>query len=587
MNFALAFAQTLPLRPLRALAALYWYVTGRKMRARNRLRIAASQTFLAYRQWIWQVERLSHVAATAQETADTWQYKPSFSVVLSVPQGAGEREVTASILSLQQQYHAPLELIISTSNASLTHRVTCEDFPIRTVCKANDGDALAGAIQDARGDYIVPVQAGDRLSPAALFRYGEALQQERAAVLFGDEDAFNRAGGRSRPWFKPQWNAEMFLAQDYITSACTLDTARVKDALVTLSETVPPSFYALVLKLADASPSGVVHVPHIVTHRFPQASPVTSAGARMAALSDHLHDTGAELTAVEDGSIHVRWPLPVSLPKVSIIIPTRDRIDLLRPCVAGVLSATDHENLEVIIVDNGSTERQTLTYLDQIGQDPRVEVIRYPRAYNYSAINNLAAKQATGEYLCLLNNDTEIIQPDWLTELMRHAARPHVGAVGAKLLYPDGSIQHAGVVVGLGNAAGHAHRFLRRGKSGYFNRAHISHYVSAVTAACLVVEKRKYDAVGGLDEEGLAIAFNDVDLCLKLEAAGWKNVYTPHAILIHHESKSRGKDISPEHIDRYRRELAVLQKRWNTENIIDPLHHPNLDRAQENFTIGL
>ena len=587
MNFALAFAQTLPLRPLRALAALYWYVTGRKMRARNRLRIAASQTFLAYRQWIWQVERLSHVAATAQETADPWQYKPSFSVVLSVPQGAGEREVTASILSLQQQYHAPLELIIATSNASLTHRVTCEDFPIRTVCKANDGDALAGAIQDARGDYIVPVQAGDRLSPAALFRYGEALQRERAAVLFGDEDAFNRAGGRSRPWFKPQWNAEMFLAQDYITSACTLDTARVRDALVTLSETVAPSFYALVLKLADASPSGVVHVPHIVTHRFPQASPVTSAAARMAALSDHLHDTGAELTAVEDGSIHVRWPLPVSLPKVSIIIPTRDRIDLLHPCVAGVLSATDHENLEVIIVDNGSTERQTLTYLDQIGQDPRVEVIRYPRAYNYSAINNLAAKQATGEYLCLLNNDTEIIQPDWLTELMRHAARPHVGAVWAKLLYPDGSIQHAGVVVGLGNAAGHAHRFLRHGKSGYFNRAHISHYVSAVTAACLVVEKRKYDAVGGLDEEGLAIAFNDVDLCLKLEAAGWKNVYTPHAVLIHHESKSRGKDISPEHIDRYRRELAVLQKRWNTENIIDPLHHPNLDRAQENFTIGL
>ena len=214
-------------------------------------------------------------------------------------------------------------------------------------------------------------------------------------------------------------------------------------------------------------------------------------------------------------------------------------------------------------------------------------MLRYREPFNYSAINNFAARHARGSYLCLLNNDTEVVEPSWLTELMRYAVRSDVGAVGAKLLYEDGSIQHAGVVVGIGDAAGHPHRFLPAGRPGYFRMAHVPQFISAVTGACLVVEKSKFEAVGGLDEEKLAVAYNDVDLCLKLEAAGWRNVYVPHAVLLHHESKSRGNDMAPAQFGRYSRELTVLQERWKTKTYEDPLHNPNLDRYSETYVLRL
>jgi GT2 family glycosyltransferase len=275
------------------------------------------------------------------------------------------------------------------------------------------------------------------------------------------------------------------------------------------------------------------------------------------------------------------------LPLVSIIVPTKDKLELLQPCVEGVLEGTHYDNFELLIVDNGSVEADTAEYLRNIAKNAKVRILPFPAPYNFSAINNFAVRQARGRYVCLLNNDTEVAEPAWLTEMMRYAVRPEIGAVGAKLLYEDGSIQHAGVVIGIGEAAGHAHRHLPADRPGYFRQPHIAQFVSAVTAACLVVEKNKFLAVGGLDEEALAVAFNDVDLCLKLQAAGWRNVYVPHAILYHHESKSRGKDISSRNIDRYRRELRVLQERWGTPTYEDPVHNPNLDRSSETFLIGV
>jgi GT2 family glycosyltransferase len=285
--------------------------------------------------------------------------------------------------------------------------------------------------------------------------------------------------------------------------------------------------------------------------------------------------------------VKVEWPLPEDAPGVSIIIPTRDKVELLQPCVDSVLRSTHYPDFELIIIDNGSTEPKALEYLSKIGGRPDVRVIRYDHPYNYSAINNFAAGFASTPYLCLLNNDTEVIGPNWLTEMMRYAVRPDVGAVGAKLLYDDGSIQHAGVVVGICEAAGHAHRFTRSDEQGYFGQPHLAHAVSAVTAACLVVEKRKFEAVGGLDAENLAVAYNDVDLCLKLEQAGWRNMYVSHAVLLHHESKSRGQDNSPTNIGRYMRELAILQERWGTKRYADPRHNINLDRFSETFILRL
>jgi len=228
-----------------------------------------------------------------------------------------------------------------------------------------------------------------------------------------------------------------------------------------------------------------------------------------------------------------------------------------------------------------------MAFLSAARDDLGVKIIRDDRPYNYSQLNNLAAEKAVGDYLCLLNNDTEIIQPSWLREMIRQAIRPNIGAVGAKLLYDDMSIQHAGVVIGLCGSAGHVHRYLPNDNPGYFARAHVAHYVSAVTAACLVVKKGKFHEVGGLDEENLAIAFNDVDFCLKLEKRGWRNLYEPNAVLFHHESKSRGRDTSRQNIERYLRELHVLRERWGAIDYQDPLHHPHLDRSSETYLLGL
>jgi GT2 family glycosyltransferase len=304
-------------------------------------------------------------------------------------------------------------------------------------------------------------------------------------------------------------------------------------------------------------------------------------------VSKFVSRRGGSATVGPFDTVKVSWPLQPELPLVSIIVPTKDKVRLLKACVDTLLGRTSYAPFELLIVDNASEEDATRRYLSAIAKDQRVRVLSYPHAYNYSAINNFAARQAKGSYLCLLNNDTEVIEPEWLTEMMRYAVRPDIGAVGAKLLYGDRSIQHAGVIVGIGGAAGHAHRNLPVSKPGYFCRAHVAQFVTAVTGACLLVDKRKFLAVGGLDEEGLAIAYNDVDLCLKLERAGWRNAYVPHAVLIHHESKTRPKDHSRTQIGRYSRELEIFRTRWNVESYQDPFFNPNLDRTSETFLIRL
>ena len=210
----------------------------------------------------------------------------------------------------------------------------------------------------------------------------------------------------------------------------------------------------------------------------------------------------------------LRYSLPEPTPRVTILIPTRDQPDILQRCIGSLLSLTSYPNYEILVINNQSVDPGAIEYLSHITEDERARVIRYDQPFNYSAINNYAVPYANGEILCLLNNDTEVITPDWLTEMVSHACRPEIGCVGAKLYYSDGRIQHAGVVLGLGGVAGHAHRFFDRDSAGYFNRLHLVQSLSAVTAACLVVRKQVYEQVGGLNETDLPIALNDVDFCL-------------------------------------------------------------------------
>ena len=552
MTFWELFVRLLPWRPWPALAALYWHLTRRRVRARNRLLAAIAPLPFAYDVWMTRVERSAEREAELCQSMRDWRTRPSFSVILHGNVDDASRGRT--IQSLEQQSYPGWSVV--------------------------EGLSLCEALEAARGDYVLLLRAGDLLPLTTLYYLAEVIQADPdAAVVYGDQDEIDAKGRRVRPWFKPQWNEELFLAQDYLSRAVALRANVARQHATSVKDV-----HALLLAATSAAQGAIVHVPHILSHGRPETE---EPQARLKALADHLQQTGATAGPGPFGTAKIEWPLPADLPLVSIIIPTKDKLELLEPCVDGVLNRTGYGPLEVLIVDNGSVEPRTADFLRRVGQDPRVRVLGYPGPYNFSAINNFAVREAKGAYVCLLNNDTEVIGENWLTEMMRYVVRDDVGAVGAKLLYEDGSIQHAGVAIGIGEAAGHSHRFLHNDEPGYFALAHSAHFVSAVTAACLVVDKRKFLAVGGLDEDNLAVAFNDVDFCLKLQAAGWRNVYTPHAVLVHHESKSRGNDLAAAHVERFRRELKVLQNRWGTRTACDPLHNPNLDRYSETWVFSL
>jgi len=399
---------------------------------------------------------------------------------------------------------------------------------------------------------LVALQPGDRVARDVRQRYAERLE-DGDRVLYADDDLTDPAGRRREPHFKPAWNAELFRHHDFLSNASVVRAGAEELARL------PDDGWNEAL-IGGALEAGAVpkHVPALLHHRRQRPDP--KLPGKMARLSG--------------GS-----------PPVSVIVPTRNKAHLLRGCVEG-LRKTDYPDIEIIVVDNGSDEPETLALLAEL-KAGGAKVLPVPGAFNFSHLNNRAADVATGKLLCLLNNDIEVLEPDWLRIMATQALRDDVGAVGARLLYPDRTIQHAGVVIGLGGGAGHAHRYEAVDDSGYFWRTHLPQFVSAVTAACLVVDRERYLAVGGLDEERFAVAFNDVDFCLRLNARGWQSLYEPRATLIHHESKSRGKDSHPANRDRFAKELAFLKERWNTDSAQDPFHNPSLSRFSERFVIDL
>ena len=278
--------------------------------------------------------------------------------------------------------------------------------------------------------------------------------------------------------------------------------------------------------------------------------------------------------------------LPDLAPRVSVIIPTRNGLKVLKPCLTSLLGITRYPDLEVLVVDNGSDDPATLQFLAELEGQGKIRVLRDPGPFNYSALNNQAVEQASGELICLLNNDIEVIDPGWLEELVVQALRPGVGAVGARLLYPNRTLQHGGVLLGVGGVANHAHLGWPGDHPGYFSRAQLTQEMAAVTGACLLVSRANYLVVGGLDADNLKVAFNDVDFCLKLREQGLQNVYVPAAKLIHHESVSRGQDLSPEKAARFAAEVAWMQQRWGEQLPHDPAYNPNLSLDNPHFRLA-
>lgn len=456
-----------------------------------------------------------------------------------------------------------------------------------------DEPALLNAvIAQRQSRYVAVLHPGDRLAGDAVKTLSRYLADHPDALfLYSDEDRLTAHGERCDPHFKPGWNPDLLYAVHYTGQLAVLE----RNTLIGLggwrAERAPFHHYDAALRITQRlREHEIVHIPRALYHRVGSSSACHDPdGQRTDIVTEAVQTIAPGATVHSDPderSTRVIWPLPSPPPTVSLLIPTRDQVEVLKPCVDAILEKTAYPSLEVVILDNASTCPRTLAYLEAVEQrDDRVRVVGWPHAFNYSAINNFGAHQARGQVFGLINNDIEPVDSDWLAAMVRHALRPEIGCVGAKLHYPDGRIQHGGVILGIGSVAGHAHKLSAADDPGYANRLALVHNLSAVTAACLVVRREVFDAVGGLDAAHLPIAFNDVDFCLRVESAGYRNLWTPEASLIHHESVSRGPDDDPAKRARAEAERQYMRRHWGARLDHDPAYNPNLTLAYEDFSL--
>jgi GT2 family glycosyltransferase len=424
---------------------------------------------------------------------------------------------------------------------------------------AHAADGLNAGLAVAQGEFVLALAGEALLRPHALLELALALAQVPSAqLIYADEDRIDPAGRRGGWQFRPAWSPTWFEAANYLGSLTLLHRATVWELGGWRADAAEPHD-DLLSRLVAAQPHDVVHLAKVLTHGgATQAPSVKPRPARKVAAP----------------------------PRVSIIVPTRDRAAILAICIRSIRARTRYPDYEIIIVDNGSVEDETKRLFAELSADPAIRVLARPEPFNFSRLNNAAVREATGAVLAFVNNDIEVTRADWLDEMVALALRDETGCVGAKLLYPDGRLQHAGVVVGLGGVAGHVHRFAPADAPGYLGDLRAAHEVSAVTAACLVIRRGVFEAVGGFDE-GLAVAFNDVDFCLKVRAAGYRNVWTPFAELVHHESVSRGRDLTPAKAKRFAAEHATMQRRWGARLLGDPYYSPHLTYDREDFSLRL
>ena len=524
---------------------------------------------------------------------------PSISVVIEGTAGRAA-PLLATAASLAAQGYANWDVVVVVADAgavaeletNLARAGLAKDRV--TLHPAGQGQSAAqmlnGAMALARGQWLLLVEPGTVLPSYALCHIASEIDAHAdARIIYTDEDSFDPQGRRSDPWFKPDWDPELFHSQDLVSHLAVIEKRVVVDAGGFREGFDPAMVYDLALRVAEhLRPDQIRHIPRVLCHRPHQGTDAArTRDAEVRALEDLLVRTGiaAQVLDTPEGR-RVRYELPADPPLVSLIVPTRNALGLVRQCVESIVMETTYPNYEILLVDNGSDDAEALAYFDQLRRQPGITVIRDERPFNYSALNNMAVARARGDVIGLVNNDIEVISPEWLDEMVSLALQPGVGAVGAKLLYPDETVQHGGVLLGVGGIAGHAHRYLSAWDDGGMRRSRALQSFSAVTAACLVVRKALYEQVGGLNEVELKVGFNDVDFCLKLREAGYRNLWSPHALLFHHESATRGSDLSPERRERFEQEQAYMRSRWGALLARDPAYNPNLTVHAEDFGLA-
>jgi glycosyltransferase involved in cell wall biosynthesis len=561
-----------------------------------------------YRGWLEKCDELSDAdLQKIREHAAGLAYKPLISIVMPTYNTKPEFLVKA-IDSVIAQIYPHWELCIADDASTRAevletlNEYQARDDRIRIVHRPINGHISAAsnsALELATGEFTALMDHDDLIPVHALYMVAAELNAHPDAdLIYSDEDKIDESDTRHDPHFKSDWNFELFCCMNTISHLGVYRTALLREVGGFRLGYEGSQDYDLALRVvARTTPDRIRHIPFVLYHwRVFQTSGSYSTeflekavAASRRALADYFESVG-EKVEVTKGYRHynrVVRPVPDPAPLVSLLIPTRDRVDLLRGCIDGLLHRTDYDNIEILILDNESAEPETLAYFESLVEDRRVRILRFSGPFNFSAINNFGAGHARGSLLGFINNDLDVIGPEWLREMVSHAVRPNVGAVGAKLLYADGTLQHGGVILGVGGVAGHAHKHRRGKEAGYGCRIQMPQYLSAVTAACLVMRRDCFDRIGGFDAENLAVAFNDVDLCLKLREAGYDIVWSPYAELFHLESASRGSDMAPEKAERFAREVMHMRSRWSAVLDNDPYYSPNLTFTSEDFAFGL
>ena len=485
----------------------------------------------------------------------------------------------------QDQADVYRQWIAAHDQAPYATRVALDLGPLAAAARSLPTRRIGDLAPVTDTGHLILLSDGAVLHDMAVFECADLIRHHpKVALAYGDYDHVNGMGERAEPRFLPAWDADLFWATGYPRGALLVRA----DLWNRIVESAPATFEAAMLALvlaAREAGAAIHHIPRILAHvpDAEMAAPRPRLDAHHQALLPHVARVMPGASAMQEprfGVTLLRRAAPQPAPKITVIVPTRDGLEVLAPCVKSVLASQTAHALEVIIVDNGSTRPETREFLgDLTAVDPRVRVLPDPSPFNFAGLNNRAVAATDAPLICFLNNDTEVITPDWLDRMAAEALRPEVGAVGARLLYPDGTVQHAGVILGLGGVAGHGEAGLPAAAPGHLWRAVASHRRGAVTAACLMTRRAVFEEVGGFDDVHLAIDFNDVDLCLRLADRGLINVMLPSVELVHKESVSRGSQRAPDDATRFAGEVAHMRATWGRHLDIDPSYNPNLSIA--------
>ena len=540
-----------------------------------------------------------------------FKYNPKISIITPV-YNVDKIWLEKAINSVASQIYENWELcLVDDASTKENTKKTLDEFQRKDnrikvkYLKDNHGisEASNEALTLSTGEFIGLMDHDDELAINALYEVVKLLQEHPDAdMIYSDEDKMDTKGKRCDPYFKPDWSPDLFLSNMYVSHFGIYRKNIVEKIGGFRKGCEGSQDYDLILRFTEKT-TQIYHIPKILYHwrKIPGSTAVRYEAKGYAdinavrALEDALvrrNMNGNVVSGKFPSSFRIKREIKGE-PKICIIIPTKDRVETLKTCIESILEKTSYDNYEIVIVDNNSKDDAAIDYLNTIRKVPKIITISYWKTFNFSEINNFAAKQLDSEYILFLNNDTEVISGEWLTAMLEHAQREDVGAVGCKLLYSNNTIQHAGVILGITGTpgqvgvAGHSHKHLPNAAHGYFGRPHIIHNVSAVTAACMMLRKDVFKEVGGFDEN-LAVAFNDVDLCLKIRDKGYLIVYTPYAELYHHESLSRGYEDTPEKQERFLKEVGYVREKWG--EIIDegdPYYNPNLTLSKEDFSIQI